>query len=257
MDMRATDNIAAGEIAAGEILEEMRRFRFASLPAITGGGTVMILSPHPDDESLGCGGLIAAACAAGTPPLLVFLTDGTGSHPNSSTHPPAALRELREQEAHAAAAILGLTPDRLVFLRLPDRFAPHEGPAFEQAVVALAALAARHGCGRLFAPWRHDPHGDHVAAHRIAAACAARVGIGLVSYPVWGWTLPESGPLPGPMPRGHRLDISGFLAAKCRAIAAHASQHGGVVTDDPDGAVLPAAMLANFQRRYEVFIEEG
>ncbi len=241
-------------IPASAMHREMRRFPLAGLAQITGFAPALILAPHQDDESLGCGGLIAAACAAGMPPLVVFLTDGTGSHPNSTTHPPAVLRALREREARAATAILGLSPDRLVFLRLPDRFAPHAGPDFERAVRAVAMLIGRHGCGRLLAPWRHDPHCDHLAAHLIARQAAARAGIGLVSYPIWGWTLSDDPPLAGPMPTGHRLDISAHLPAKCRAIAAHASQLGRVVSDDANGFALTDAMLANFQTPYEVFI---
>ena len=240
---------------AGVIHREMQDFPMATLADITGTGPALILAPHPDDESLGTGGLIAAACDAGTPPLVVILTDGIGSHPNSRTHPPAALRRLREQETAQATAELGLPPDRLLFLGLPDRFAPHDGPGFEAAVTTLANLAARHGCTRLLAPWRHDPHCDHLAAHRIAVAASARAGIGLVSYPVWGWTLPDNTALDGPRPTGHRLDVSAVLPRKRRAIAAHASQHGQVVTDDPEGFVLPAAMLANFHHPYEVYLE--
>jgi hypothetical protein len=54
--------------------------------------------------------------------------------------------------------------------------------------------------------------------------------------------------------RGWRLDITASLAAKRAAIAAHRSQHGGVIDDDPSGFVLPAALLAVFERPYEVFL---
>ena len=60
-------------------------------------GAALILAPHPDDESLGCGGLIAESCARGQPPLLVVLTDGAGSHPHSCEYPPSRLRDVREQ----------------------------------------------------------------------------------------------------------------------------------------------------------------
>ncbi len=241
-------------IPAGAAHRAMRAFPFADLAAITGGGPALILAPHQDDESLGCGGLIAAACLAGQPPLLVFLSDGTGSHPNSTTHPPDALRRLREREAQDAAAILGLAADRLVFLRLPDRFVPNDGPGFAATVSTIVELAHRHGCTRLLAPWRHDPHGDHLAAHRIAVVAAARAGIGLLSYPVWGWTLDETASLDGTLPAGHRLDISGHLLSKGRAIAAHASQLGGVITDDAQGFAMPDAFLQHFREPFEVFI---
>ena len=86
------------------------RFRLVALDDIIGGGTCLILAPHPDDESLGCGGLIAACVAAGRPPLVAVLTDGAGSHPNSRTYPPDRLRAVRAQEVRTAVGMLGLPP---------------------------------------------------------------------------------------------------------------------------------------------------
>jgi LmbE family N-acetylglucosaminyl deacetylase len=54
---------------------------------------------------------------------------------------------------------------------------------------------------------------------------------------------------------GFRLDITTFLPAKRAAIAAHASQYGGLITDDPAGFALPSALLAVFDTTYETFID--
>ncbi|MEO9190025.1 MAG: PIG-L family deacetylase [Acetobacteraceae bacterium] len=217
-------------------------------------GSPLVLAPHPDDESLGCGGLIAASVAAGLTPFVVILTDGTGSHPHSRRYPPAALRDLRETETRAAAAALGLTPDRLVFLRLRDTAAPSAGPAFERAAERVAELAVRHGCATICTTWRHDPHGDHEAAHVIGVAAAVRAGAQVRAYPVWGWTLADDALLPDTDTSGVRLDITRFLPAKRAAIAAHASQHGRVIDDDVNGFTLPPALLALFDQPFEVFL---
>jgi LmbE family N-acetylglucosaminyl deacetylase len=138
---------------------------------------------------------------------------------------------------------------------LPDTAVPHEGPAFDSAVSSIVARARRRGCTTIAAPWRHDPHCDHLAAHRMAKAVAASlVGLRHIAYPVWGWTLPETDELDAVV-MGGRLDIGRFLPAKRRAIAAHESQHGGLITDDPTGFALPRHLLAIFDQPFEVFLD--
>jgi LmbE family N-acetylglucosaminyl deacetylase len=215
------------------------------------GRTPLILAPHPDDESLGCGGLIAACCRAGILPQVAFLTDGAASHPGSAAYPPARLATTREAEARTALGILGLPPEYIVFLRFPDTGMPRGGDAYEAAVAALAA----HCTGRsiVLGPWGEDPHCDHEAGAVFARAVAQAADVALWTYPVWGWLRPPGTKLVGQRIEGFRLDIAAFLPAKRRAIAAHATQLGKVIQDSPQGFRLPPALLAIFARPYEVF----
>ena len=237
---------------AAEALERFRQAPMASLEAIV-RGPFTVLAPHPDDESLGCGGLIAQAAAAGIPAHVVVLTDGTGSHPNSRCFPASALAALRADEVRAAVGALGLSAGRLRFLHARDTQAPHAGPVFEALSETLAALLRATGSRTLLSTWRHDPHGDHVAAHLIGARATRRVGARLVSYPVWGWTLPDDAEVDAP--RAVRLDVSGQIAAKRRAIAAHRSQTTDFIADDPAGFRLSDAFVALHTGRWEVFLD--
>ena len=241
-------------ISAAQAFEAMTALPVVPLHTVTGGKPVLILAPHADDESLGCGGLIAAASAAGHAPFVLILTDGTGSHPNSRAYPPLRLKELREQEALNAVGILGLPPGRLGFLGLRDTAAPMEGDRFDDAVAAILSFAERTGTASILSPWQHDPHCDHLAPHLMASAAIARCRLRHLAYPIWGWTLPLDTRLPGPASRGMRLDITDHLAAKRLAIAAHASQYGGLIQDDPDGFQLPPSLLNIFNRPYETFL---
>ena len=90
---------------------------------------ILILAPHPDDESLACGGVIQQAVAMGLPLRVVFLTYGDNNEWSFALyreHPvlaPAAVQRMglvRHDEALAAARILGLQPDQLTFLGYPD-----------------------------------------------------------------------------------------------------------------------------------------
>ncbi len=245
--------VATGTPAA-TVLDRMRALPFAAPDALLGAGTPLILAPHPDDESLGCGGLIAACCAMGRPPIVVVLTDGARSHPGSAAFPPARLVALRAAETRAAVAALGLPPSRLRFMGLPDGEVPCAGAAMEHAAAALAAIARDGGVGTILGTWKHDPHADHVAAHVIAGRAAALAGARLLSYPVWGWALPPRRRLDAGVIAGARIDITAQLPAKRRAITAHASQHGAVVADDPRGFRLPATLLAALDQPFEVFL---
>ena len=225
------------------------------LDDIIGPGTCLILAPHPDDESLGCGGLIARCVQAGRAPLVAVLTDGAGSHPNSVAFPPDRLRAVRAQEVRAAIARLGLSPDRLRFLNQPDTAAPTEGAAFDAAVACLVTLVrSEPDCTAILASWRHDPHCDHEAASMLAAAVAAAASIRHIAYPVWGWTLPAETPIPEPPSRGFRLDVRAFMPAKCAAIQEHRSQYGDLISDDPDGFRLPPELLSVFEAPFETFL---
>jgi LmbE family N-acetylglucosaminyl deacetylase len=240
---------------AGDIHRAWRKLPVGDLNDIIGSGTCLIVAPHPDDESLGCGGLIAACAAVGRPPLVAVLTDGAGSHPKSRAFPPDRLRAVRAQEVLAAVGHLGLTADRVVFLNQPDTAAPHDGPGFDDVAATLAALTWREpACSAILAPWRYDPHCDHEAASLLASTVAAGAFIRHVAYPVWGWTLPRDAPVPMVGVRGFRLDISAFLAAKRAAIQAHRSQYGDLITDDPTGFRLPPELLSVFNTSFETFL---
>jgi LmbE family N-acetylglucosaminyl deacetylase len=241
-------------LRASEVLHRMVDLPYADLHTIIGSGTTLLLAPHPDDESLGCGGLIAEACSRNNPPVVVVLTDGTMSHPSSLSHPRQRLKALREAETRTAVEILGLPADRLFFLGFPDGGAPREGSGRALAAAQVAHLVRLHGATSILATWEHDPHDDHLAAHLIAQEAAHLTGARLVSYPVWGWTLPPRHLLPNQTVQGARLDIARYQAVKRRAIAAHASQHPGLIVDDPDGFHLKPDMLTFHNRTFEVFL---
>ncbi len=242
---------------AGEVHRAWRALPELALEAVCGAGDPLVLAPHPDDESLGCGGLIARAVASGRAPLVVVLTDGAGSHPGSAAYPAARLAAVREAETLEAVRQLGLGPERVVFLGEPDTRAPLGGAALDAVAGRLCALVERHRCTSLLASWAHDPHCDHLAADRVARVAAAQCGVAHWSYPVWGWTLPDDAVVLGGAVTGGRLDMGTHGGAKRRAVAAHRSQHGLVVRDDPGGFVLPRGLLHHFEGAWEVFLRPG
>ncbi len=242
--MRFVSDILAGFLALPQ----------ADITTVLSGQRALILAPHPDDESLGCGGLIAASCAAGIAPVVVILTDGTASHPGSAAFPPARLRAVRETEAARATSLLGLPSENLYFLRHRDAALPAEGPGFEAITMRLSKIILARYCGLVIAPWDGDPHCDHEATARIAEAVARRAHLPLFSYPIWGWLRDHTDILDEQRRSGWRLNISAQRDLKKRAIAAHESQYGNLIQDSPNGFRLPDNLLAIFDRPFEVFI---
>jgi LmbE family N-acetylglucosaminyl deacetylase len=228
----------------------------APLDRIVGPRGIVVVAPHPDDETLGCGGLIALAHAEGRSIKIIVLTDGCGSHSNSRTHPPDRLRELRENETLSAAAALGLDASAVVFLRLPDRTLPSEGDEAEGAARNIVAAVEKTRASAILATWRRDPHCDHQAAWRIAliAKQLLPVDVALIAYPIWGWSLLSQTQLPA-SPKGWRLSIGSAMPRKESAIQAHRSQISHLVENDPPVLVLTEEILARFREPYEIFFE--
>jgi len=191
-------------------------------------GPVLVIAPHPDDETLGCGGLIAVRRARGDETHVAVLTDGAASHPGHPFFSGTALARRRRQETLAAARQLGLDAGQVHFLDAPDgrldRLAPAERRALQTALARLAdAVRPRE----VFVPLLGDGSTEHDAAHwhtRTALALAGQSPL-LWEYPVWAWWNPLR--LTGRLllPAGnHRLELGAVRAAKIRALACHATQ---------------------------------
>jgi LmbE family N-acetylglucosaminyl deacetylase len=239
---------------AGDVFQAIKTLPAGGLREILGGGTPIILAPHPDDEVIGCGGLLATAARTGRSPVVVYVTDGSGSHPRSRTFPRDVLVSLRAQEARAAARILGLDPGRIHCMGIRDTEAPRSGPDFAAAVKGLIKIIAKYANPVIVAPWSHDPHGDHQSVSQMAT-CAGRIlNVRHLSYLVWGWTLANDEEL-GPVEvAGWRFPVNGEQTRKARALRAYKSQTTNLIDDDPTGFHLDAGTLKKMLPDDEVFL---
>ena len=236
---------------AADVLADLRRLPVVTLAELTRDRPFLVLAPHPDDETLGCGGLLALAAARGQDARVRIVSDGTGSHP---TLAPARLRQMREAETRAAMALLGIDDAALGFLGVADGAVPRRGPLFRHLVDRLTDECCDAGVATLFATWEHDPHPDHRAVAALARAVAVRTGARLFLYPVWGWTLSDREWLPVRDIHGGRLDIAAVLDRKRRAIAAHASQMAGLPGHDVGAFTMPPHLRQVFEQRFETFV---
>jgi LmbE family N-acetylglucosaminyl deacetylase len=99
------------------------------LPPIDATTSLLVVSPHPDDETLCCAGAIRRVIAAGGHVSVVWITSGDGSElsmlivEKSLLNPRAKVRDLaakRMAEARAATALLGVESSQQFFLGYPD-----------------------------------------------------------------------------------------------------------------------------------------
>lgn len=222
-------------------------------------GPALVMAPHPDDESLGCGGTIVHLRQLGYPVHVLFVSDGTLSHPNSASYPAARLRHLRETEAREALQMLGVAADACTFMQLPDRRVPSAGESgFAEAVTVVVELLNRLQPATLFMPWQRDPHPDHRACWQIGqqAAHDARSKPRVLEYLIWLWELGSPNDLPQPdITQLWRVDITDVQPQRDRAIAAHRSQVTRLIDDDPTAFYLSPELLAHFAPPRELFVE--
>jgi len=227
--------------------------------AVVSWGKTLVVAPHPDDESLGCGGAIALLSRLGVPVHALFISDGTGSHPNSRRFPMPALRDLRESEVRHALELLGVPSGALTFQRLPDGRVPdRHAPGFLDAVSFCRDYLERHAPQTVLLPWRRDPHPDHRATSQIMQAALGGVldGPRPLEYPVWAWERAAPGDVPQTWEASaFRLDVRTAADMKRSAVAAHRSQVTRMIDDDPHGFWLSPEVLAHFERPWEVYLE--
>ena len=222
-------------------------------------GSALILAPHPDDESLGCGGTIAQLRALQYDVHVVFMSDGTQSHPNSTAYPADRLRDLRESEAREALRILMVDPGACTFLRYRDRQVPMiDTPEFGEATTLLTALLDRLKPTTLFMPWRRDPHPDHRASWQIGQAALQHSfhKPRVLEYPIWLWELgtPDDWPYANEVQLWN-VSIVSVIDQRNQAIAAHCSQVTRLIDDDPTAFYLSPELLTHFEQPRELFLE--
>jgi LmbE family N-acetylglucosaminyl deacetylase len=233
-------------------LDALRQLPLVTAATALRGRKLLVIAPHPDDESLGAGGLIAATTALGHDVTVIFLTDGEGSHVGSPTYPPEALGRLRRSEAITALKALGMDGTTVAFFGLPDGGLSSMPP--EEAVNVVEDLARfMTGHTVVCVTSRTDSHPDHQVAHRWAKIASVMTHSELWSYVVWTWVSEDEASSWQP-PQGIRIDIGPYLDAKRKAIAAHQSQHGSIVTDAAESFALPKELLLAAEQPFEVYL---
>ena len=240
----------------------------AAIPPGQPGQSLLVIAPHPDDETLAAGGLMARAVSRGDTVTVVVLTDGDGSLPTArlfggATHNAfLAAGRTRREEVNSAVRRLGVAPSDLFTLGLPDGYLerlwhrhwsdvapfsspttgldrapygnrlPYSGSALFEVLLKL--IVSRRPSAIYF-PAYTDLHPDHSATYRFALAAVAASGRSpaLFTYQIHG-----RGDDTGPW-----IDLTGEeMATKRAALAEHKTQMR-----------VAGQLLTQFLRRTEKF----
>jgi len=232
-----------------------RRSRRLDESALRALSPLLILSPHQDDETLGCGGLIATARRLGLSTRVTFLTDGSASHKGSAAWPPTRLAHVRRREALDALSVLGVEPQDCLFLDWSDA-APlaRDDPDYARTLDRLAEWAAERPPRSLWSPWRGEAHCDHVAASQLAGDVLSRLPSvsTRMEFLVWGWK-----------ERHACFDGRSVWSLACpdtverrrQALACHRTQMTDVIDDALSAFQIPAALAALTDRPVEIYLE--
>jgi LmbE family N-acetylglucosaminyl deacetylase len=203
------------------------------------GAPIIVVSPHPDNESLGAGGLIATCARLGHSVIVVSVTDGEAAHPDW-----AHLGALRRREQREAARVLGGDQVAVVRAGLPDGQVREHENHLRQFLLGLVSRGSV-----IVAPYERDGHPDLEAVGRVCRQVATARGLALARYPLRAWqaTRPES-------LRGVRWGTFSLTVearqAKARAIACYRSQLQPAAREP----TVPPAVLQYFERPYEAFL---
>ncbi|MDU9394088.1 PIG-L family deacetylase [Pseudomonas sp. zfem002] len=211
------------------------------------GRRLVVVAPHPDDEILACGGLLAGFQGREHELLLISVTDGEASHPGSAQWSEHRLRRQRPLESRHALQRLGLDVQALAWQRLALK---DSAVARDEAFLVNHLSQLLQADDQLLCTWRGDGHSDHEAVGRACARAAQGKGVALLEVPVWAWSwaAAEDPRLPWPRACKVRLDAE-VLQRKQQATAAHVSQ---LAADGERPPVLPAATLECLMQPFEL-----
>ena len=196
-------------------------------------GPALVFAPHQDDETLGCGGLIALKRQQQVPVNVAFLTDGSACYdsialPGVTVMAAADVIEMRKHEATEALGLLGVDAQSIHFLDQPDQFLDHQALEHDALINRLVDLLNDVAPQDIYVTYRYDVHGDHQTTYRLVHEAIVRSGreVRLWEYPIWSfWSHKHlSGLVYNHRSDLYRLPIQTVLAQKQTALKCYRSQ---------------------------------
>lgn len=152
-------------------------------PLLPLSGRTVIIAPHPDDEVIGCAGLIQALVERDTPPHVIIMTGGGGSHRGCCNTSEEAIVDARRELTLKSAKILGIPESHIFFLDYPDDGVLFDNPETEKLKELISSLSPNV----LFVPYRGDVMPDHIQTADIVKELMKDKKVSIYEYCVWMW----------------------------------------------------------------------
>ena len=178
-------------LAAVWLYRQMLSKLARTLPIET--GVTIVFAPHQDDETLGCGGLIAHKRNEGLPVHVIFITDGRASHPGHPQVGPVEMAARRRGEAREALAILGVETNAIHFLDAADSTLERLEPSSRETLITrIGSLIDQIQPAEIFVPCCPDGSTEHDAVFNLVRESLQRTHRhpNVWQYPVWSWWNP-------------------------------------------------------------------
>ena len=194
-------------------------------------GRLMVLAPHPDDETLACGVTIQRTLDRGNEVTVVVASDGRYGDPESVV--PERMATIRKGELARATAVLGVSSSHLIMLGFEDATLSDHEDALAESIQEIIEI---NRPDVVISPCPWDLHPDHAALGRVARTIVEGRSVLHLEYLVWGWDQPVRLAIR----LGRRaistrgswtfpalpvvVDGTGYLDGKAEALACHSSQ---------------------------------
>lgn len=211
---------------------------------------ILILSPHPDDEILGCAGLIQALDELGREVMIIGVTNGTQSHPNSKKYTVDELNRIRPKETRDALNALNLKQDILYqSFDLDDGRLNEQKKEIEEK---LTALIQKNDI--LITTFEKDGHPDHEHLGALVSKIAKQRQLKCYQVLIWAWHWAQPNDTQIAWSSALRLDLNPQqLAFKSRAIKCFKSQIEHDETTQ-QAAIIPPHVIDRILMPFEVYI---
>ena len=144
---------------------------------------IVVFAPHPDDETVGCGGTIAKRVSQGYDVLIVVMTDGKNAFSEvlgiDSNPSPEELKAIRKEELKRAMKILGVPAENVIFLDFEDGKLIEN---VEKAEEIVTQILEENCPEEVYFPAKKDDHKDHQATNRIVRNSVRKLGLPTLEY---------------------------------------------------------------------------